>query len=219
MRTLDFVENETLRRDLPPFKVGDTVAVHVKVREGDKERIQVFQGLVIRRRGGGVGETFTVRKISSGVGVERIFPVQSPLVTKVDIKSRGYVRRARLYYLRDLSGKKARLHSKVRDLSGLISEEAAEALADVGTADEATPEVVEVAVDDSGGGASLKGKARKKARAAEKAKRRVQLDSEASKREVKKTKEAEAQAAAEAKEKAEASTESEAPAEDAEKSE
>ena len=219
MRTLDFVENETLRRDLPPFKVGDTVAVHVKVREGDKERIQVFQGLVIRRRGGGVGETFTVRKISSGVGVERIFPVQSPLVTKVDIKSRGYVRRARLYYLRDLSGKKARLHNKVRDLSGLISEEAAEALADDGTADEATPEVVEVAVDDSGGGASLKGKARKKARAAEKAKRRVQLDAEASKREVKKTKEAEAQAAAEAKETAEASTESEAPAEDAEKSE
>jgi large subunit ribosomal protein L19 len=219
MRTLDFVENETLRRDLPPFKVGDTVAVHVKVREGDKERIQVFQGLVIRRRGGGVGETFTVRKISSGVGVERIFPVQSPLVTKVDIKSRGYVRRARLYYLRDLSGKKARLHSKVRDLSGLISEEAAEALADDGTADEATPEVVEVAVDDSGGGASLKGKARKKARAAEKAKRRVERDDEASKREANKAKEAEAQAAAEAKETAEASTESEAPAEDAEKSE
>ena len=124
MRTLDFVERETLRRDLPPFKVGDTVAVHVKVREGDKERIQVFQGLVIRRRGGGVGETFTVRKISSGVGVERIFPVQSPLVTKIDIKSRGYVRRSRLYYLRDLSGKKARLHSKVRDLSGLISDDA-----------------------------------------------------------------------------------------------
>jgi large subunit ribosomal protein L19 len=219
MRTLDFVENETLRRDLPPFKVGDTVAVHVKVREGDKERIQVFQGLVIRRRGGGVGETFTVRKISSGVGVERIFPVQSPLVTKVDIKSRGYVRRARLYYLRDLSGKKARLHSKVRDLSGLISEEEAEALANATNAEEATPEVVEVVADDSGDGASLKGKARKKARAAEKAKRRVELDDEASKREAKKAKEAEAQAAAEAKETAEASTESEAPAEDAEKSE
>ena len=145
MRTLDFVENETLRRDLPPFKVGDTVAVHVKVREGDKERIQVFQGLVIRRRGGGVGETFTVRKISSGVGVERIFPVQSPLVTKVDIKSRGYVRRARLYYLRDLSGKKARLHSKVRDLSGLISDEEAEAIANASAIEEAAPEVVDTA--------------------------------------------------------------------------
>ncbi len=136
MRTLDFIENEMLRRDLPPFKVGDTVAVHVKVREGDKERIQVFQGLVIRRRGAGAGETFTVRKISSGVGVERVFPVQSPLVTKVEIKARGYVRRSRLYYLRELRGKKARLRSKVRDLSGLISEEEAEAQAGGGTAAE-----------------------------------------------------------------------------------
>ncbi len=220
MRTLDFVENETLRRDLPPFKVGDTVAVHVKVREGDKERIQVFQGLVIRRRGGGVGETFTVRKISSGVGVERIFPVQSPLVTKVDIKSRGYVRRARLYYLRDLSGKKARLHSKVRDLSGLISEEEAEAVANASTLEESAPEVAEVASEDTAvDDASLKGKARKKARAAEKAKRRVELDAEASQRAAKKAKEAEEKAAAEAKEAAEASAESEAPAEDAEKSE
>jgi large subunit ribosomal protein L19 len=220
MRTLDFVENETLRRDLPPFKVGDTVAVHVKVREGDKERIQVFQGLVMRRRGGGVGETFTVRKISSGVGVERIFPVQSPLVTKVDIKSRGYVRRARLYYLRDLSGKKARLHSKVRDLSGLVSEEEAEAVAKASTLEESAPEVADVASEDAEvGDASLKGKARKKARAAEKAKRRVELDAKASQRAAKKAKEAEEQAAAEAKEAAEAPAKSEAPAEDAEKSE
>jgi len=195
MRTLDFVENETLRRDLPPFKVGDTVAVHVKVREGDKERIQVFQGLVIRRRGGGVGETFTVRKISSGVGVERIFPVQSPLVTKVDIKSRGYVRRARLYYLRDLSGKKARLHSKVRDLSGLISEEEADAIANASEIDEAAPEVEATeTVETLETGKELKGKARKKARAAEKAKRRVVLDSEVSERDAKKAKEAEAEA-------------------------
>ena len=220
MRTLDFVENETLRRDLPPFKVGDTVAVHVKVREGDKERIQVFQGLVMRRRGGGVGETFTVRKISSGVGVERIFPVQSPLVTKVDIKSRGYVRRARLYYLRDLSGKKARLHSKVRDLSGLVSEEEAEAVANASTLEESAPEVADVASEDAEvGDASLKGKARKKARAAEKAKRRVELDAKASQRAAKKAKEAEEQAAAEAKKAAEAPAESETPAEDAEKSE
>jgi large subunit ribosomal protein L19 len=174
MRTLDFVEKETLRRDLPPFKVGDTVAVHVKVREGDKERIQVFQGVVIRRKGGGVGETFTVRKISSGVGVERIFPVQSPLVTKVEIKARGYVRRARLYYLRNLSGKKARLHSKVRDLSGLISEEEAETLANASTLEEAAPEVVEeetVETVEVDGGKKLKGKAAKKAKAAEKAAR------------------------------------------------
>jgi len=123
MRSLDFIEKSTLRRDLPPFRVGDTVRVHVKVKEGEKERIQVFEGVVIRRRGAGAGATFTVRKISSGIGVERIFPVESPAVTKLEIKSRGFVRRSKLYYLRKLSGRKARLHSKVRDLSGLISDE------------------------------------------------------------------------------------------------
>jgi large subunit ribosomal protein L19 len=123
MNRLDFVEKQDLRRDLPPFRVGDTVRVHAKIKEGEKERIQVFEGVVIRRRGGSRAETFTVRKVSNGVGVERIFPVQSPLVTKIEIKSRGFVRRSRLYYLRDLSGKKARLHSKVRDLSGLVPEE------------------------------------------------------------------------------------------------
>ena len=211
MQTLDFVEKETLRRDLPPFKVGDTVAVHVKVREGDKERIQIFQGLVIRRRGGSVSETFTVRKISSGVGVERIFPVQSPLVTKVEIKSRGYVRRSRLYYLRDLSGKKARLHSKVRDLSGLMSEEDADALANASSLDEAAPEMLDAKSDgasEESADTALKGKARKKARAAEKAKRRVELDAEESKRAAKKAKEADAQAAAEAEAKAAADADS-----------
>jgi large subunit ribosomal protein L19 len=123
MNRLDFVEKDNQRRDLPPFRVGDTVRVHVRVTEGEKTRIQVFEGVVLRRRGHSTGESFTVRKISNGVGVERIFPVQSPAVTKVEIKSRGHVRRARLYYLRELSGKKARLHSKVRDLSGLISDE------------------------------------------------------------------------------------------------
>jgi large subunit ribosomal protein L19 len=123
MNRLDFVEKSALRRDLPPFRVGDRLRVHVKVREGEKERIQMFEGVVIRRRGGGAAETFTVRKISNGVGVERVFPLQSPLVAKIEIKSRGFVRQARLYYLRELTGKKARLHSKVRDLSGLISEE------------------------------------------------------------------------------------------------
>ncbi len=119
MRSTDFGEKP--RRDLPPFRVGDTVRVHVKVREGEKERIQVFEGVVIRRRGGGASETFTVRKVSYGVGVERILPVQSPAVTKIEIKSRGHVRRSRLYYLRDLRGKKARLRSKVRDLSQLVA--------------------------------------------------------------------------------------------------
>lgn len=128
MKRLDFVEKEALRRDLPPFRVGDRVRVHVRVREGEKERVQVFEGVVIRRRGGGAAETFTVRKISNGVGVERIFPIQSPLITKIEIKSRGFVRRSRLYYLRELTGKKARLQSKVRDLSGLISDEERQAL-------------------------------------------------------------------------------------------
>ena len=180
MKTLDFVEQETRRGDLPPFRVGDAVRVHVRVREGEKERIQIFEGLVIRRRGSGAGETFTVRKISSGVGVERIFPVQSPLVTKVDIKSRGYVRRSRLYYLRNLTGKKARLHSKVRDLSELVSAE------EMAARDE-EPEVAEVVeeaavVEAQEKTKGLKGKARKKAKAAEKAVRQKQHSEEEARR-------------------------------------
>ena len=133
---LETIERAQPRRDLPPFRPGDTVRVHVKIREGDKERTQVFEGVVIRRRKGGASASFTVRKISYGVGVERVFPVASPSVTKVEIKARGHVRRARLYYLRELSGKKARLRSKVRDLSGLVSEEEADGGA--GTAAAAT---------------------------------------------------------------------------------
>ena len=114
MQTLDFVEKETLRRDLPPFKVGDTVAVHVKVREGDKERIQMFEGFVIGRRGGGIRETFRVRKVSYGIGVERIFPVHSPRVDKVEVLRKGRVRRAKLYYLRDRKGKAAQIKEKRR---------------------------------------------------------------------------------------------------------
>jgi len=96
-------------RDVPPFRVGDTVNVHFRIREGEKERIQVFKGVTIRRTRGGARATFTVRKISYGVGVERIFPVHSPRIEKIEITARGHVRRARLYYLRDLRGKKARL--------------------------------------------------------------------------------------------------------------
>ncbi len=135
MNSIDAVHRDKLRRDLPAFRPGDTVRVHVKIREGDKERIQVFEGVVIQRRGGGPGATFTVRKISSGVGVERIFPVESPSVTKIEIKSRGHVRRARLYYLRKLSGKKARLRSKVRDVTALNALVASDE--EVGTAEEA----------------------------------------------------------------------------------
>ena len=144
MTSMDAVREGVLRRDLPPFRSGDTVRVHVKVREGDKERTQVFEGVVIRRRGGGASASFTVRKISYGVGVERIFPIESPNVQKVEIKSRGHVRRSRLYYLRELRGKKARLRSKLRDLSALISEEEAEARdADGQSVEEAGQEAAE----------------------------------------------------------------------------
>ncbi len=134
MQPVDIIERHARRRDLPPFRPGDTVRVHVKIREGDKERTQVFEGVVIRRRRGGASASFTVRKVSYGVGVERVFPIESPSVEKVEIKSRGHVRRSRLYYLRELRGKKARLRSKLRDLSSLISEEEADALGGAGTA-------------------------------------------------------------------------------------
>jgi large subunit ribosomal protein L19 len=120
MRSIDIAHAIPLRRDLPPFRTGDTVRVHVKIREGEKERIQVFEGVVIRRKQGGHSATFTVRKLSYGVGVERVFPTESPTVTKLEIKQRGHVRRSRLYYLRELRGKKARLRSKLRDLTALL---------------------------------------------------------------------------------------------------
>ena len=112
MNTLDFVDQMSLRDDIPAFGAGDTVNVHVKVVEGAKERIQVFKGVVLRRRGGGVRETFTVRKESYGVGVERTFPVHSPIVEQIEVLSRGDVRRAKLYYLRNLRGKAARIREK-----------------------------------------------------------------------------------------------------------
>ena len=105
-------ERHALRGDIPPFAPGDTVKVHVKVREGEKERIQVFNGLVIARSGGGVRETFTVRKVSQGTGVERTFPVHSPVLDKIEVERHGVVRRAKLYYLRKLRGKAARIAEK-----------------------------------------------------------------------------------------------------------
>ncbi|WP_088041245.1 50S ribosomal protein L19 [Bacillus sp. EAC] len=103
------ITKEQLRTDLPAFRPGDTVRVHVKVVEGTRERIQLFEGVVIKRRGGGISETFTVRKISYGVGVERAFPLHTPKIAKLDVVRRGKVRRAKLYYLRALTGKKARI--------------------------------------------------------------------------------------------------------------
>jgi large subunit ribosomal protein L19 len=107
MSTIDIVERTHLRDDVPDFRPGDTVRVHVRVVEGERERVQVFEGIVIRRRGSRLSETFTVRKISFGVGVERTFPIHSPMLAKIEVVTHGHVRRAKLYYLRSRIGKKA----------------------------------------------------------------------------------------------------------------
>jgi large subunit ribosomal protein L19 len=112
MNTLDTLDSDSFRSDIPDFRPGDTLKVHVRVIEGTRSRIQVFQGAVIRRQGGGVRETFTVRKVSFGVGVERTFPVHTPVIEKIEVVTRGDVRRAKLYYLRDLRGKKAKIKEK-----------------------------------------------------------------------------------------------------------
>jgi large subunit ribosomal protein L19 len=112
MNPTDLVDRGSLRDDVPAFSPGDTVKVHVRVVEGTRERIQVFQGVVIRRQGSGVRETFTVRKLSFGVGVERTFPVHSPIIGKIEVDRFGDVRRAKLYYLRDLRGKAAKIKEK-----------------------------------------------------------------------------------------------------------
>ena len=112
MQKLDFVDQKSMKTDLPEFRAGDTVSVDVRVIEGSRSRIQVFKGVVIRRQGSGVRETFTVRKISFGVGVERTFPVHSPISEKIEVNVRGDVRRAKLYYLRNLRGKAARIRER-----------------------------------------------------------------------------------------------------------
>ena len=112
MNPTDLVERPHLRDDVPDFRPGDTVKIHVRVVEGERERIQVFEGIVIRRRGSQLSATFTVRKISFGVGVERTFPVHSPMISKIEIATRGDVRRAKLYYLRSRIGKKAKVKEK-----------------------------------------------------------------------------------------------------------
>jgi large subunit ribosomal protein L19 len=140
MNKVDALVPAAPRKDLPPFRPGDTVRVSTRIREGDKERIQIFEGVVTRRRGSGPGASFTVRKVSYGVGVERVFPVESPNVTKLEIKARGHVRRSRLYYLRDLKGKKARLRTKLRDLSALVPEEGVAEAVDASNVAPATAE-------------------------------------------------------------------------------
>jgi len=112
MQSLDYLDAASLRDDVPEFRPGDTIKVHVRVIEGTRSRVQIFQGVVIRRHGGGVRETFTVRKVSFGVGVERTFPVHSPIYEKIELVSRGDVRRAKLYYLRELRGKAAKIKQR-----------------------------------------------------------------------------------------------------------
>ena len=143
MNSTDLIEQPFLRTDLPAFRPGDTVKVHVRVVEGNRERVQVFQGVVIARSGGGIRETFTVRKISFGVGVERTFPLHSPSIAKLELVQRGRVRRAKLYYLRDLRGKKARIRERRIDDAKLAAMEAAAAEAPGVEAMEAEAELAE----------------------------------------------------------------------------
>lgn len=112
MNIIERIEREQMRLDMPDFAAGDTVKVHVKIKEGDKQRIQVYEGVVIARRNSGIGSSFTVRKISDGVGVERVFQLHSPSLEKVEVVTRGRVRRAKIYYLRNLRGKAARIREK-----------------------------------------------------------------------------------------------------------
>jgi large subunit ribosomal protein L19 len=143
MNSTDLIEQPFLRTDLPAFRPGDTVKVHVRVVEGNRERVQVFQGVVIARSGGGIRETFTVRKISFGVGVERTFPLHSPSIAKLELVQRGRVRRAKLYYLRDLRGKKARIRERRIDDAKLAAMEAAAAEAAEAEASEAEADLAE----------------------------------------------------------------------------
>jgi large subunit ribosomal protein L19 len=118
MNTLDAVDAVSLRKDIPQFRAGDELKIHVRVIEGNKSRLQVFQGVVIRRQGDGVRETFTIRKVSYGVGVERTFPVHTPVIEKIELVKKGEVRRAKLYYLRDLRGKAAKIREKRDGVEG-----------------------------------------------------------------------------------------------------
>ena len=140
MKTLDAVDAASLKSDIPDFRAGDTLKVFVKVVEGSKSRVQLFQGVVIARAGSGVSETFTVRKVSYGVGVERTFPVHTPIIDKIEVVTRGDVRRAKLYYLRELRGKKAKIKEKRFALPAKVAAATASATpADV-TAEPSTPE-------------------------------------------------------------------------------
>ena len=157
MNVLDAIDAASLRKDIPQFRAGDELKIHVRVIEGNKSRLQVFQGIVIRRQGDGARETFTIRKVSYGVGVERTFPVHTPVIEKIELLKKGDVRRAKLYYLRDLRGKAAKIREKRDGVEGygdgitstpeLVSEVIAESAVSEVSASDVTAEVVEVAVE------------------------------------------------------------------------
>ena len=147
MNVLDLVDAKSLRKDIPQFRAGDELKIHVRVIEGNKSRLQVFQGIVIRRQGDGVRETFTIRKLSYGVGVERTFPVHTPVIEKIELVKKGDVRRAKLYYLRDLRGKAAKIREKRDGVEGygdgiLSTPEAVVEVAPEAQAPVETPEVI-----------------------------------------------------------------------------
>ncbi|MSO28212.1 MAG: 50S ribosomal protein L19 [Candidatus Planktophila sp.] len=146
MNILDAVDAKSLRHDIPQFRAGDELKIHVRVIEGSKSRIQVFQGIVIRRQGDGVRETFTIRKVSYGVGVERTFPVHTPVIEKIELVKKGDVRRAKLYYLRDLRGKAAKIREKRNGIEGygdgILSTPVAEVMEEVVVEASAAPEAV-----------------------------------------------------------------------------
>lgn len=153
MNVLDKVDGASLRKDVPAFRAGDELKVHVRVIEGNKSRVQVFQGVVIARQGSGIRETFTVRKISYGVGVERIFPVHAPVIEKIEVVRRGEVRRAKLYFLRDLRGKAAKIRERrgaeelVPSTGSAVTEEEVKAVLDEVPALETSEEIAEVSAE------------------------------------------------------------------------
>ena len=112
MNVMQSIAQDYLKKDVPEFRAGDTVRVHIKIKEGSRERIQIFEGFVLKKQNGGIGETFTVRRIASGVGVEKTFPIHSPLVEKIEVVRRGRVRRAKLYYMRERTGKSAKIKAR-----------------------------------------------------------------------------------------------------------
>ena len=154
MNILDAVDAASLRKDIPQFRAGDELKIHVRVIEGNKSRLQVFQGIVIRRQGDGVRETFTIRKVSYGVGVERTFPVHTPVIEKIELVKKGEVRRAKLYYLRDLRGKAAKIREKRDGIEGygdgILSTPVAEVVAEpVAAVQEVVAEPVEAVTQEA----------------------------------------------------------------------